>query len=151
MNVIGAAVGRGQRSQTVEVMWLPAKPISEDQFERAVAVLASLRFDPSARRSFEVFSGAFCWSDETGVSLQDKAVAHVVLQDLIVFRASLALDKPDESRRAIWERVQARCPDWPGFRVERRAALTDEEAADQRRMTDEVIEVLRASAGKSPK
>src|SRR4051812_29605574 len=89
----------------------------------AAAVLQAARYDPAARPGLELLSGSFLWGDECYLKFiaACRARGCLVYWEPVVFRSSLIMGRPDESSRRGWEELQRACPDWPGFRPERRS------------------------------
>ena len=91
--------------------------------EQAIAVLRAARFDPSARPGLELLSGTLIWGDEA--YLEFPAVCRhygcMAYWEPVAFRSSLIRGQPDESYRRGWEELERACPEWPGFRPERRS------------------------------
>jgi hypothetical protein len=91
--------------------------------EAALAILRQARFDANASHQFEIMSGGFAWSDERLAEVapictpQDNWSFRI----LMGYRASLTRDAPREELRAPWDQLLRECPDWPGFRPERRS------------------------------
>ena len=90
------------------------------QPEVLIEVLRGCRHDPDAKRSYELMSGGFVWSDEypSGFSF---ATDDSAFRFLVGYRASLIRGAPREELRSVWDAVLAGYPDWPGFRPERRS------------------------------
>ena len=91
--------------------------------EQAVAILRSARFDRTARPSVEMMSGSFIWDDEASFEFVAICRHHgcMAYWEPFVFRSSLIRGEPDESSRRGWEELERACPEWPGFRPERRS------------------------------
>jgi hypothetical protein len=90
---------------------------------QAVATLRATRFDSTARPSVEMLSGSFIWFDEAYFEFGAVCRHHGCLAywEPVAFRSSLILGRPNESCRRGWEELQRVCPEWPGFRPERRS------------------------------
>lgn len=86
------------------------------EFERHARRLNDLTFSETARRSYEMMSGALMWDDEK---------PNIPFSELGWFRAALAyrssviLGQPRCEFGAIWSALRRIAPDWPGFRSER--------------------------------
>lgn len=98
-------------------------PLAEPYFpEQAVAYLQAAQFNPTAFPCLEVHSDSFFWSDEA--YLEFAAVCHSYgcqsFRDPLVFRSSMIRGQPNEACRRAWEELMRLCPEWPGFRPERR-------------------------------
>jgi hypothetical protein len=133
------AVGVGRSLKPSEpVGALP--PLTPDQ----ARALESLRFDPNARRSYELLSGGFVWTDETcdGVWHAPDAGDEqwYVLRYLWGYRASLIRGAPDERLRSTWDAMVANYPDWPGLRPERRSTALAAELEAQARVALDDLE-----------
>ena len=89
-----------------------------------LAELKKLRHNPRARQSWSLFAGGFVWSDERRSWRQRQFdELETVMSALINCRAMLTLGKqPEPFVKAIWTLVEEACPDWPGFRPERRGS-----------------------------
>ena len=71
---------------------------------------------------YEVMSGGFAWSDER---LSQSATACMCMGAgrfafLMGYRASLIRGSPREELRPPWDQLLRECPEWPGFRPDRR-------------------------------
>ena len=85
------------------------------------------QFHPDAKRSAELLSGGFMWSDERPEAAYIDSENDYLFRFLIGFRASLIRGEPMEELRPVWDELQRLCPSWPGFRPERSdPALHDE-------------------------
>jgi dienelactone hydrolase len=91
--------------------------------EKAVAILRAARYDSAARPSLELISGSFIWWDEDYLEFAGtcRGLGCRAYQEPIRFRTSIIMGSPDESCRRGWEELQRACPEWPGFRPERRS------------------------------
>lgn len=112
--------------------------------------LRHTRFDPNARRSAELFSGGFMYSDEMPARWYlDSNDGGYAFRRLIGFRASLIRAEPMEYLRPIWDEIQRLCPHWPGFRSERRdPALREELERELRHNCRSTVRALREVFGK---
>jgi len=109
----------------------------------AIAVLREARFNPNAKRQYEIMSGGFVWSDER---LFDSVHSGAILpvRFLMAYRSSLTLGTPDEEARVPWDKLLRECPEWPGFSSERRdPSLAKELDAECRRVRREIIALDR--------
>jgi hypothetical protein len=105
--------------------------------ESAIAVMRAAQYDPSARRSLEVLSGAFIWDDECYFEFvaHSRAAGCLLYWQPVLFRSSIIMGKPDGDSRQGWEDLRRVAPEWPGFREERyseslRAFLEHERAIE---------------------
>jgi hypothetical protein len=87
--------------------------------ENELAILRGAQFDPEASRTYDMLSGGFHWSDERLVLAIDTWAFSYVMG----YRASLSNGAPREELRAAWDQLRRECPNWPGFRPERRAEV----------------------------
>src|SRR5689334_3820530 len=72
--------------------------------------LRRTRFDPSASRSAELFSGGFMYSDEMPAKWYfDPNDGGYAFRRLIAFRASLIRGEPMEHLQPIWDEIQRLC------------------------------------------
>jgi hypothetical protein len=105
--------------------------------EPALAILRQARWDANATYSFEIMSGGFAWSDEClgQVAFICMERGSWAFRFVLGYRASLSREAPREEFRASWEQLQRECPEWPGFRPERRApSLAAELDREQRKL-----------------
>jgi|SRR5208283_4847944 len=103
----------------------------------ALAILRQALWDPNATRSYEIMSGGFSWSDERMTDVSFVCMAHRswAFRFLMGFRASLSAGAPREELSPPWDQLLQECPDWPGFREERRSTeLAAELHRESRRM-----------------
>jgi hypothetical protein len=115
------------------------------QPEVLIEVFHGLRYDPQAKRSYELMSGGFVWSDEYPAGFS-WGTGDFALRFLVGYRASLVRGAPREELRSVWDAVLAGCPDWPGFRPERRSTdLVGELDRASKRMMRSVDALDRAS------
>jgi len=93
-------------------------------YQKLAQYVGSLKPDPDAKVSYELFAGALVWSDEIpppgSYSLEDFSPAE--LRGIWHYRSSLILGNPKENLRASWEAAQQAFPNWPGFDPRRREA-----------------------------
>ena len=91
--------------------------------EEAVAVLRAAQYDPTARPGLEMLSGSFIWDDERYLEFVPvcRAKGCRAYWEPVLFRTSLIKGRPDETCRRGWEELRRVCPEWPGFRPERRS------------------------------
>lgn len=120
--------------------------------ETALTILRQTRCNPQAACSYEGMSGGLRWNDE----FPGEAIEACIRADSWAFRcvwayrASLIRGQPRDELRGAWDQLARECPEWPGFRPERRAAalrdwLDSEEARFLREM-DELDARYRKSA-----
>jgi hypothetical protein len=90
--------------------------------EEALAILHEGRWDANATHSYEVMSGGFAWSDERLSQSATACMAHGswAFRFLMGYRASLIRGSPRKELRPPWDQLLRECPEWPGFRPERR-------------------------------
>ena len=90
--------------------------------EEALAILRQAQWDANATHSYEVMSGGFAWSDERLSQSATACMAHGswAFRFLMGYRASLIRGSPREELRPPWDQLLRECPEWPGFRPERR-------------------------------
>jgi Rieske Fe-S protein len=90
--------------------------------EQALAILRAAQFDPTARPGLELLSGSLVWDDEAYLEFVPVCRHHgcTAYWEPLVFRSSLIRGQPDEGCRRGWDELQRACPEWPGFRPERR-------------------------------
>ena len=111
--------------------------------ELLVRQLQSLKYDPNATRVFELMSGGFCWSDERPDAYDDVVLGYA-FRFLLGYRASLIRATPNDTLRSVWDLVQARCPNWPGFRPERLdRELSTELDSENRRAMRRLLAMVR--------
>lgn len=82
-----------------------------------IAVLRETKYDPNARREYDMMAGAYMWTDEAPGPFPT-IPPHFRL--LTAYRASLILGEPRTEFEWLWRKVLRGCPEWPGFRPERR-------------------------------
>jgi len=90
--------------------------------EEALVILRQARWDANATHSYKVMSGGFAWSDERLSQAATACMAHGswAFRFLMGYRASLISGRPREELRLPWDQLLRECPEWPGFRSERR-------------------------------
>jgi len=94
--------------------------LSEQCIESVIPFFRKTKYDSEAKRSFEILSGAFYWSDEMPVCTdKNRGAILFVHKNLIAYRASVILGNPNDECKFSWDYLQERCPVWPGFRIER--------------------------------
>jgi hypothetical protein len=91
--------------------------------QEAIEILRGVRWNPDAAWQFDLLSGGIIWDDEfpsevTSICINENNWA---FRAVLGYRASLIRGKPDERLRPAWEQLLHECPEWPGFRPERRA------------------------------
>jgi hypothetical protein len=127
--------------------------------QAALAIIRRARWNPPAVCSYEGMSGGLVWDDEFPI----EAISACTREDSWAFRyvwgyrASLIRGRPREEIRAAWDQLALECPEWPGFRLERRAAaLREMLEAEEDRFLSEIEELFdkptdaepRAAAGR---
>jgi hypothetical protein len=91
--------------------------------ESALAILRRTRCDANAHYWYDGMSNCPIWDDEFPLT----ALIECALRDnwafrfVLLYRSSLILGKPREEIRASWDQLALECPQWPGFRPERRS------------------------------
>jgi hypothetical protein len=90
--------------------------------DQALAVLREARYDAEASRGFHDPAGGFLWSDERMHRVRQSCADHGSRAHtcVLAYRASLIRGQPIEEYRPAWEHLRLECPDWPGFRPDRR-------------------------------
>ncbi len=102
----------------------------------AIVILRRAVWQSDAKRSYELMTGSFWWSDELVREVSRLCVGRKdwSYRYLMGYRASVIRGAPDEHLRPVWEQVARECPDWPGLRPERNSpALADELRREERR------------------
>jgi hypothetical protein len=90
----------------------------------AIEILRETKWSPLTKRTFDGMAGGFVWDDE----FPQEALDACTRQDnwsfraVIAYRASLIAGEPREELRAPWDQLACACPEWPGFRPERRSS-----------------------------
>jgi hypothetical protein len=89
--------------------------------EEAIVILRAAVYFADAKRSYDMMSGSFLWSDEL---LRESAPAcrrhnSWAFRYLLGYRGSVIRGTPDNKLLPVWEQVMRSCPNWPGFRPER--------------------------------
>jgi hypothetical protein len=112
--------------------------------EAALDILRQARFDEKAVRKYEKLSGGFWWSDEriydvVGLCMEVDSHAY---QYALAFRASLSNGTPRDDLRDAWDQLLRECPNWPGFRLERRATSLASELQDEWNRVEAQLEDL---------
>ena len=84
---------------------------------------APLAYDSNAERSLHFQAGSFYWADEMPEFVEDGYPASIkqFLIYLLSYRKVLMYGETVAEFTPLWDRIQECCPDWPGFRVERRS------------------------------
>ena len=79
--------------------------------------------DPNAKRSLHFQAGSFYWSDEMPEFVEDGYPASIkqFVVYLLSYRTVLMYGETVPKFTPLWDRLRECCPDWPGFRVERRS------------------------------
>jgi len=98
--------------------------------EKVIEAYRRTRYDPRAKLGVSLFDAAYVWSDERPKLPDNSPLWELILpvqRDLLRHRASLMAGEPTEPGAEVtWNEMQELCPDWPGFRPERRdPALKD--------------------------
>lgn len=114
--------------------------------DAAIRILREARWSPDAKRSFEIMSGGFHWSDEC---LSD--VARICVESdnwsfryVMGYRASLIRSTPRHELREPWDQLSIECPNWPGFRTERcDPSLAQELDRESKKASDDLDELDR--------
>jgi hypothetical protein len=90
--------------------------------EKAIAVLRAARFDPKAKPGLELLSGSLIWDDECYLEFVATCGHYgcMAYWEPVAYRTSLIRGRPDERYRRGWEELLRVCPQWPGFRAQRR-------------------------------
>jgi hypothetical protein len=91
--------------------------------DEVIHLLRRTVFQPDAQRHYDMLSDSFWWSDElllemAGLCLSKKNWA---FRTLLSYRGTLIQGQPCEQLRAPWDQLARECPNWPGFRPERRS------------------------------
>jgi hypothetical protein len=93
--------------------------------ELAEAV-ADLSVDEDANVYYEQMSGALVWTDEFPKPRPPRPMPprDVIgcLRFILRYRTTVIIGEPDKMLEFFWNEAQRRCPNWPGFRPERRSA-----------------------------
>jgi hypothetical protein len=89
----------------------------EDSLDRLVQRLCIVRLDPSAEVGYDLMSGALIWSDEniSGLTVEEMGCLRVILR----YRTSVIVGQPDQRFRGLWDKLQAKYPEWVGFSTNR--------------------------------
>jgi hypothetical protein len=92
--------------------------------EKALAILRKTKWNPQAKWFYEGMSGGLIWDDEFPEEALTACVSvgNWALRFVVGYRASLIRESPREELRASWDQLLRQCPQWPGFRPERRAS-----------------------------
>jgi hypothetical protein len=111
----------------------------------ALAVLDSQQYDPEAKGSYELMSGALVWSDELPKLSEAWAVVAQgdIWRFLVAYRASVTLGKEQVAFRAVWEQVVQHAPNWPGLRPERRGDKARRRLLAAKRRSDRCLDELQ--------
>lgn len=96
---------------------MPTTPsLISPEFERYALLLNDLPFRESARRVYEVMSGAIMWEDErTDIPFSEIGWFRMAL----AYRSSVIAGVPRVEFEQIWVALKKSAPHWPGFRSER--------------------------------
>ncbi len=109
---------------------------TRDDVEHFAKYFAELVLDPHATRSFHLQCSSFYWSDEMPKFVDDgydASLKHFMLY-LLSYRKMLMYGEEVPTFLPLWNRLNDRCPGWPGFLPERMDAslITElETEADQ--------------------
>jgi hypothetical protein len=121
----------------------------------ALSILDRMPFDPDARASYELLSGALMWPDECPRpgTPEFAAVAPVgAYRYLVAYRASITLGGERTKFRPVWEQVVQYAPNWPGLCPERRGERARRRLLaaqrQQARCLDELERHLRGGTGR---
>ena len=120
----------------------------------AIVILRRAVWQPDAKRSHELMTGSFWWSDELVGEVARLCVGkdNWSFRYLMGYRASVIRGAPNVAFRPVWEQVAQECPDWPGLRPERNSqALAVELHREGRRQCVEFMRWERQLRAKSPK
>ena len=115
----------------------------------AIEILQNTKWSPDAKRSYELMSGGFHWSDEglPNVTMICFEVESWAVRYVMGYRASLIRGKPREELKGPWDQLLTECPNWPGFRAERcHPSLMeelDQESLQLEKELDELEEKLK--------
>ena len=103
--------------------------------EPALVILRQASGDVNASHSYEMLSGGFAWSDECLRQAARICMEHGswAVRYVMGYRASLIREDPREDLRPPWDQLLRECPDWPGFRPERRDPSWAQELDRERR------------------
>lgn len=119
----------------------------------AIAVLRRAVWQPDAKRSYELMTGSFWWSDELVHELSRLCVGrdNWSFRYLMGYRASVIRGAPNEALRPVWEQVARECPNWPGLRPERNSpGLAAELHREGRRQCVEFMRWERQVRARAP-
>ena len=83
-----------------------------------LCLLRQARYDPSANRGYDHFSGGFHWSDKFPEGFTEAAIRleEWPHRKLIAHRAAIILGEDLGRFREIWQEVERDAPGWPGLR-----------------------------------
>lgn len=99
---------------------MPASPsLLTPDFMQHARRLNDLQYRESARRFYEVMSGAILWEDEQA-QLPFSEIGW--FRCALAYRSSVILGAPRTEFESIWRALHEIAPDWPGFRKERSEA-----------------------------
>lgn len=87
---------------------------------RIAPALQALKALTEVTVSYDLFSDALKWSDETPACFPENAEACNCLRGLWRYRTSLILGQPQDRHRELWGAALRAFPEWPGFLPERR-------------------------------
>jgi hypothetical protein len=87
--------------------------------DEALDFLSKADYDPDAKRSYEIMSDSFVWSDELLLEAFAEFSGAWPFRELMAYRRSVILCAPDSRLRPVWEQMAKACPEWPGLRPER--------------------------------
>lgn len=86
------------------------------EFEKHAQRLNDLTFSETARRFYEMMSGALMWEDEK----PDLPFSEIGwFRAALAYRSSVILGQPRPELESVWSALQRIAPEWPGFRPER--------------------------------
>ncbi len=93
-----------------------------DDVEKFAEYFSVLVYDPDAQRSLHLQCSSFYWADEMPKFVDDgydASIRHFMLY-LLSYRRMLMYGADVPAFEPLWNRLKELCPEWPGFRVERR-------------------------------
>jgi hypothetical protein len=92
--------------------------------EAAIAILRRTQWNPRAACAYEGMSGGLVWGDEFPLDAISACVSvdNWAFRYVLGYRASLIRGTPREELRPPWDQLAQQCPQWPGFRPERRSS-----------------------------
>ena len=119
--------------------------------QEALDFLSGAVYDPDAKRSYEVMSDSFAWSDELLWDALAEFGTAWPFRELMAYRGSVIRGAPDFELRPVWEQVAKACPGWPGLRPERNSpTLATELLRAGRRQCVEFLRLERELRREAP-